>query len=126
MVSLVLRRDGSSDAPEAHALRDALAGNDIVTTTGIILQELLQGAVPARSRDQIVERFSVLQCVEPTLEDHVAAADLRNSCRRAGVQLGTVDALIARLAIRHRLTLLITDKDFHSAARHIPLRVWTG
>lgn len=40
------------------------------------------------------------------------------------MQLATVDALIAQLAIRHELTLLTTDRDFSHAARHIPLRLW--
>ena len=50
---------------------------------------------------------------------------LRNTCRRAGVQLGTVDALIAQLCIRHGLTLLTTDLDFTHAARYCDLKVWS-
>ena len=49
---------------------------------------------------------------------------MRNRCRRAGVQLGTIDALLAQLSIRHKLTLLTTDNDFVQAALHCPLRVW--
>ena len=33
----------------------------------------------------------------PDQVDHVAAAELRNSCRRRGVQIGTIDALLAQL-----------------------------
>jgi predicted nucleic acid-binding protein len=40
------------------------------------------------------------------------------------VQLSSIDALIAQLAITHDLALLTTDQDFVHAARHIPLRVW--
>jgi predicted nucleic acid-binding protein len=50
---------------------------------------------------------------------------LRNTCRRAGVQIGTVDALIAQLCIRHGLTLLTTDLDFTHAAKHCDLKVWS-
>ena len=35
-----------------------------------------------------------------------------------------VDALLARLCIRHEMTLLTTDKDFLHAAKHCPLSVW--
>jgi len=38
----------------------------------------------------------------------IEAADLRNRCRRAGVQIGTIDALLAELCIRHGLTMLTT------------------
>jgi predicted nucleic acid-binding protein len=62
--------------------------------------------------------------LQPDREDHVAAADLRNTCRRAGVQVGTIDALLAQLCIRHDLTLLSTDNDFRLAAQHCALRVW--
>ncbi len=47
------------------------------------------------------------------------------SHRRAGVQIGTIDALLGQLCIRHELTLLTTDADFTLAARHCPLRVWS-
>ena len=44
--------------------------------------------------------------------------------RRDGVQVGTIDALLTQLCIRHDLTLLTTDNDFVRAASHCPLRVW--
>jgi predicted nucleic acid-binding protein len=37
------------------------------------------------------------------------AADVRNACRRQGVQIGTIDALLIQLCARHDLTLLSTD-----------------
>ena len=37
--------------------------------------------------------------------------------------MGTIDALIAQLCIRHDLTLLTADGDFGLAAKHWPLRV---
>ncbi|HMN29350.1 MAG TPA: PIN domain-containing protein [Caldilineaceae bacterium] len=45
-------------------------------------------------------------------EDAEEAADLQVVLRRQGWQLGTVDALIATVALRYGLTLLTTDKDF--------------
>lgn len=123
--SLALRRDGPVDSPQVEALRGALAGSDLVVTTGVILQELLQGFIPDSVRAGIVERFASMPLVPPTREDHIAAAALRTTCRRAGVQVGTVDALIAQLCIGHDLTLLATDRDFVHMARHAPLRVWS-
>jgi len=123
--SLALRRDASASEPEVYQLRDALMGADVVVTTGLVLQELLQGFSGPKSREQIIERFAALPLLQPDREDHVAAADLRSTCRRAGVQVGTIDALLAQLCIRHDLTLLSTDNDFKLAARHCALRVWT-
>ncbi|MHB8571155.1 MAG: PIN domain-containing protein, partial [Metallibacterium sp.] len=59
----------------------------------------------------------------PARDTHIQAATLRNTCRRKGVQLGTIDALIAQLCIEHDLALLTTDKDFVHAARFVPLRL---
>lgn len=122
--SLALRRDIEATHPEVEELKDALFGARVIVTTGLVLQELLQGFSGPRSQDKIVERFSALPLLQPDREDHVNAASLRNRCRKAGVQLGTIDALIAQLCIRHDLTLLTTDKDFTHAAKHCRLRVW--
>jgi len=122
--SLAFRRDQASSAPEVRALREALEGGDTVLTAGLILQELLQGFAGPRARKDIIDRFASLPLLAPDRENHIAAAELRNRCRRAGLQIGTIDAVLAQLCIRHELTLLTTDNDFMLAAGHCPLRVW--
>jgi predicted nucleic acid-binding protein len=122
--SLAFRRDQTSPAPEVRALRDALEHGDTVVTTGLVLQELLQGFAGPRARQDIIDRFSALPLLPPDRQDHIDAAELRNRSRRAGLQIGTIDAIIAQLCIRHRLTLLTTDKDFVMAAAHCVLKVW--
>jgi predicted nucleic acid-binding protein len=62
----------------------------------------------------------------PDRQDHIDAAELRNKCRRHGVQIGTIDALLAQLCIRHNLTLLTTDNDFQNMAAHCALRIWSA
>jgi predicted nucleic acid-binding protein len=123
--SLALRRDAAASEPEVAFLRDALMGADVVVTTGLVIQELLQGFSGPKARAQIIERFAALPMLQPAREDHIAAAELRNTCRRAGVQIGTIDALLAQLCLGHDLTLLSTDKDFALAARHCALRLWS-
>ena len=122
--SLALRRDAQATEPEVHQLKDALFGSEEVVTTGLILQELLQGFSGPKAQAQIVERFAALPLLQPDRDDHINAAALRNTCRRAGVQIGTIDALLAQLCIRYEATLLTTDKDFTHAAKHCPLRIW--
>lgn len=107
-----------------EALRKALAGGEIVVTNGIVLQELLQGFAGPRARKEIIDRFSALPILAGDRQDHIDAAELHNRCRRGGVRIGTIDALIAQLCIRHKLTLLTTDKDFSHAAAHCPLQLW--
>ncbi|HRQ66830.1 MAG TPA: PIN domain-containing protein [Xanthomonadaceae bacterium] len=122
--SLAFRRDVSPDSKEVKALRSALEQGESVVCTGLIFQELLQGFAGSKSRDELLRHFSALPIISPNRTDHVEAAELRNHCRRKGVQLGTIDALIAQLCIRHDLTLLSVDADFRHAARFCPLRNW--
>jgi hypothetical protein len=122
--SLALRRDSVGHEIEVNALVQALERGDQIVTTGLVLQELLQGFSGPKSRELILDRFSALPLLTPDKDDHVAAAELRNTCRRNGLQIGTIDALIAQLCIRHALTLLTTDHDFAGAAKFAPIRMW--
>ena len=122
--SLAFRRDLPSTAPEVRALRHALESGQSVVTTGLVLQELLQGFSGPRARADIIDRFSALPLLAPTRLDHINAAELRNRCRRGGVQIGTIDALLAQLCIGNELTMLTTDRDFARVAAHSPLQVW--
>jgi predicted nucleic acid-binding protein len=124
--SLAFRRDQESQPGQVRALRAALDGGEQIVTTGLILQELLQGFAGPRARKDIIERFAALPLIVPDRQDYIDAAQLRNHCHRAGVQMGTIDALFAQLCIRHDLTMLTTDKDFTLAARHCALRLWTA
>ena len=122
--SLALRRDTPPDVPEVGALHHALAGGDVVATPGIIVQVVLQGVVREQLRTQIIETISELEFLVPTREDHIAASQVRTDLRSVGVQVGTIDALIVRLALAGGHTLLTTDRDFVVAARHVDLRLW--
>ena len=122
--SLAFRRDAPPDVPEVAALGRALSGQEDVLILGVILLELLRGFPHASAGQAFVDQLAWVPLLEPTRGDYEAAADLSNTCRRAGVRLATIDALIARMAIAHDVTLLTTDRDFVHAARHIPLRLW--
>jgi predicted nucleic acid-binding protein len=122
--SLAFRRNAASSASEVVALRHALDSGETIVTTGLVLQELLQGFAGRRARNDIIEGFSALPFLTPTRDDHIEAAALRNRCRRSGLQIGTIDALLAQLCTHHALTLLTTDKDFSRIARLFPLRLW--
>src|SRR6266704_4540279 len=98
---LVRRYDKYAELHRSTAMRDL--------EPGLVLQELLQGFAGPRARKDIIDRFTALPLLTPDRQDHIDAADLRNRCRRAGVQIGTIDAVLAQLCIRHDLTLLTTD-----------------
>ena len=122
--SLAFRRDGEQTEPEVAALREALLNAHRVVTTGIVVQELLQGVTGARDRAQLLERLSAIDVVQPDQDDHVEAADQRTGCRRRGVQIGTIDALLIQLCRRHELVLLTNHQDVSAARAHVEFALW--
>ena len=82
--SLAFRRDSPGDTPEPGRLREALASREAVYTTGLVLQELLQGFRGPTARDAIVERFASLPMIplaQPTDGAVEVAHDARQQCR---------------------------------------------
>jgi predicted nucleic acid-binding protein len=124
--SLAFRHDAPAGAREPDELVRAIRAGEELVTTGLVLQELLQGFSGPKNRAQILDRFAALPLLVPDRRDHVEAAELRNKCRRGGVQTGTIHALLAQLCVRHDLTMLTSDKDFRNIARHCALRLWTA
>ena len=124
--SLAFRRDAPAAASECGELIRAIKAGEELVTTGFVLQELLQGFAGPRNRRQILDRFTAVPLLVPDRRDHVDAAELRNVCRRHGVQIGTIDALLAQLCLRHDLMMLTADRDFRDIAGHFPLRLWTA
>jgi predicted nucleic acid-binding protein len=123
--SLAFRRDHPPDAPPVTHLREELVTGEAVTTTGIVLQELLQGIRGPKQRTRLLELFEPIAFVDPERRDHIRAVEVRNDCRRRGIQLSTIDALLVTLCLRYELTLLTTDADFDHAATIVPLRIWS-
>jgi hypothetical protein len=108
---------------EVRELRRGLDSGTIFCT-GLVLQELLQGFSKPKASKQIIAHFAALPLLVPDRDDHIDAAELRNTCRRKGVQIGTIDALLAQLCIRNELMMLTTDQDFQSIASVGSLAIW--
>ena len=119
--SLALRRDEQLNSPELKILIKALDSGEEIYSSGIILQELLQGFSGAKAARAIIERFAAIPMLVPDTQDHIEAAELRNKSRRKGVHIGTIDALIAQLSLRYKLNLLTTDKDFSHMSKVVKL-----
>ena len=121
--SLALRRDEPASSPEIEALRRSLETGSVVTT-GLVLQELLQGFPKPQAHAQITAHFAALPMLVPDRDDHVRAAEIRNLCRRRGIQVGTIDTLFAQLCVHHDLPMLTTDRDFQRVAELTRMPMW--
>jgi predicted nucleic acid-binding protein len=74
--SLALRRNPSSTAKEVQALIRAIEAGEMLLTTGLVLQELLQGFSGPKARAQILDRFSAIPLIVPDRDDHIEAGAL--------------------------------------------------
>jgi predicted nucleic acid-binding protein len=91
--------------------------------TGVIYQEILQGAETEHDFTLLEEYFGTQRFYHPRdlVETYRNAAALYARCRRRGVTpRSTVDCLIAQVAIEHELQLIHSDRDFTAMARVIP------
>lgn len=116
-----LRGTGSA----AHMRLRGLLEGDRLSTTDVVLMEVLAGARDDRHRDKL--RGLLARCAFIPTEgprDYENAAELCRACRRGGHTVRAVtDCLIASVAVRAGLTLLHADADFDAIAHHAPLQI---
>lgn len=121
--SILIDAQSAHPREKAQRFRELVARGGLFCLTGIVYQEVLQGA---RDREAFrkLERFLGSQrFIQPrdAKACHVAAADIYARCRWAGVTpRSTVDCLIARIAIEHDVVLLQDDGDYERIRQVVP------
>ena len=88
--------------------------------TGVILQEILQGASSQDDYEQLYEYLVTQTYYHPmdAVESYAKAAAMYRQCRQQGITIrSSVDCLIAQIAIEHQLILLHDDRDFVQMAK---------
>jgi predicted nucleic acid-binding protein len=91
--------------------------------TGVIYQEILQGAASQAKFDYLAEYLGTQRFYHlgDPIGSYREAAQLYFLCRRAGTTIrSATDCLIAQVAIEHDLFLLHSDQDFDRMAEVIP------
>lgn len=94
--------------------------------TGVIYQEVLQGASSPGDFKKLAEYFSTQRVFKPVdeIKTYEKAAKLYFNCRQEGITIrSTIDCLIAQVAIEHKLTLVHSDKDYERIASLAPLKL---
>lgn len=91
--------------------------------TGVIYQEILQGAASERDFNQLKDYLVTQRFFHPRdlIISYESAAKLFYLCRRKGITIrSTVDCFIAQIAIEHDLVLLHNDQDYDRIQLLIP------
>ena len=114
-----------TDTVATRHLAQALEDDVPVYLTPIGVQEVLQGARDEQEWRRLDTYLSTQPLVEP--EDALTtcrrAARIYFDCRRRGLTVrGTIDCMVAQLALDHDLVLLHDDRDYDAIRRVRPLR----
>ncbi len=121
--SLAFRRDSTAVQTEVDLLKQLIDDDTAIFLLGIIATELLQGIRRKEIFEVIRDQLLTYPLIEPEYQDYIFAAELVNQCLPRGIQIKTIDALIASVTMRREYSLLTTDKDFSYIAKHFPLKL---
>ncbi len=113
------KRDHTHHDQIASLLRNARA-----VGTGIVALELLRGAKSDKEMRLVKELFEEMQAVDPTPATYFRAGELGHRLARKGCAMGTVDLLIAQLAMENDVSLFSLDQHFKTIAEHASLRLF--
>ena len=92
---------------------------------GIVLQEVLSGLrSDTQFRELRAKLLAAFTIVPASVDDHVEAARLKNTCTSKGVNVSGIDCLIAASAIAGGHTLFAADADFEAIGRHSALELF--
>jgi len=116
--SLALRRRGNAENRESEVLKQLIEDGEEIFLLGIILQEILQGVRRQKDFNSLKVYFEPFPMIETGREDYIKAAQLKNRLMSKGIQVSTVDALIASTAINYKCLLFTADRDFGYIAEH--------
>ena len=111
-----------TNSESVERFKSVLMRGEPVGITGVIYQEILQGADSVERYEEYKDYFGSQPFFHPRdlVASYAEAARLFFLCRRNGVTIrSTADCLIAQIAIEHDLVLLHDDRDFDHMAQVI-------
>ena len=110
---------------EREILKTCLDQREYIATSGIIVQEILQGIRDDAQYRATFRFLGFFPRVDLQFSDHIEAAHLCRQLRKRGVTIRSpIDCVIAALAMRCRFLLLHKDRDFPAIARFSPLKLY--
>ena len=118
--SEALRRSKKDESDIVRELR-CLILDHRVDIIGPVRQEVLSGIRVDAHFERLERHLSAFPDIPLETEDFVAAAKFFNACRAKGVQGSNTDFLICAVAVRRRIPVFTTDKDFRRYAKHLPV-----
>ncbi len=118
--SLALRRSSQSISAHAQELRHLIQDHR-VQMIGPIRQEILCGIRSDSQFTKLKKHLESFPDLPIFTDDYVRAAKFFNLCRSKGIQGSNTDFLICSVAVRYKLSIFTTDRDFKLFSKHIKI-----
>ena len=123
--SLAFRGKNPRDQDVTKVLTDLIDFGQ-VKIIGPIRQEILSGYSDHERYVKLRDRLAYFPDVAVIDSDYLLAAELSNTCRIKGIQGSHTDFLICSVAIRLKLEIYTTDKDFQYYAEYLPIALFSS
>jgi predicted nucleic acid-binding protein len=121
--SAALRRRTPGRSALAERLTALVADEAALVIPGIVLQEVLSGLREDSQFPALLARLAPFPVLLAEKFDHLRAAEIATTCRRAGITVTAPGCLIAAQAIEREAALLTDDRDFVAMSRLVDLRL---
>ncbi len=108
-----------------HPLAELLGGRNRVCLCGLIRQEILQGIHQPKELTATTRMLDLLPFLPTTTATDDHAAEIFRVATRHGLNMPTVDATIAAIALQHNVSLYTRDhRHLCALAELVPLRLY--
>ena len=120
--SLALRRAKRVDDEAPRELAELISEGRVVLL-GPVRQELLSGLKVKAQFELLRNHLRAFPDLELESADYEEAAAAFNRCRERGIQGSNTDFLICATAMRRKLAIYTTDRDFRQYAKVLKLEL---
>lgn len=121
--SLALRGETPRDREVTNELT-ALIEENRAKIIGLIRQEILSGYSDLARYEKLKNKLRAFPNEQVIDIDYESAAEYSNICRSKGVQGSHIDFLICAVAIRLKMQIYTSDKDFSHYSKHLPISLY--
>jgi len=104
---------------------EGLIADQRVLVIGAIRQEVLSGYSDMNKFEALKVKLSHFDNTPILDEDYIIAAKFYNQCRQKGVQGSHIDLLICAVAVRLKVPIFTSDKDFGFYQQHLPIKLYS-
>ena len=120
--SLALRRRKPENYQYVRELEE-LIKEVRVQLIGPVRQELLNGIKNEKQFNTLKKHLRAFEDLKIETEDYELASEFFNKARQQGIQGSNTDFLICAIAVRNKMSIFTTDKDFLNFQSILPVKL---